>query len=43
MRHAAPWVPLYNATVREFVSARVGCYVHPPALGFMSLAVACLK
>ena len=43
MRQAAPWVPLYNPTVREFVSARVGCYVYPPAFGFMSLAVACLK
>ena len=43
MREAAPWVPINNPNVREFVSARVGCYVYVPAFQLMSLAVACLK
>ena len=43
MRQAAPWVPINNPNVREFVSARVGCYVYVPPFQLMSLAVACLK
>jgi peptide/nickel transport system substrate-binding protein len=43
MRQAAPWVPINNPNVREFVSSRVGCYVYVPAFQLMSLAVACLK
>ena len=43
MREAAPWVPINNPNVREFVSARVGCYVYVPPFQLMSLAVACLK
>jgi peptide/nickel transport system substrate-binding protein len=43
MRQAAPWVPINNPNVREFVSTRVGCYVYVPAFQLMSLAVACLK
>lgn len=43
MREGAPWAPIGTRTVRDFVSARVGCYVFPPALGAMDLASACLK
>jgi peptide/nickel transport system substrate-binding protein len=43
MRDAAPWAALYNATVREFVSARVGCYIFQQAFAAMDLANACLK
>jgi ABC-type transport system substrate-binding protein len=43
MREAAPWVPINNPNVREFVSSRVGCYVYVPPFQLMSLAVACIK
>ena len=43
MREAAPWVPINNPNVREFVSSRTGCYVYVPAFQLMSLAVACIK
>jgi ABC-type oligopeptide transport system substrate-binding subunit len=43
MRRDAPWATVYNATVREVVSDRVGCYVFQPSFGIMDLAAACLK
>jgi peptide/nickel transport system substrate-binding protein len=44
MRQQAPWAALYNPTIREFISKRVGCYVFQPALsGTMDLASVCLK
>jgi peptide/nickel transport system substrate-binding protein len=43
MRKATPWAPLYVPTVREFVSARVGCYVFQPVYAAMDLAHVCLK
>lgn len=42
MRTAAPIAPLYRSNIREFVSARVGCYSYAPALQAMSLATACI-
>jgi peptide/nickel transport system substrate-binding protein len=42
MRNAAPWVPLYNLNVRDFISSRVGCYRFHAVWGF-SLASACLR
>jgi peptide/nickel transport system substrate-binding protein len=43
MRNAAPWASLYIPTVREFVSARVGCYIFQPAFALIDLANVCLK
>jgi ABC-type transport system substrate-binding protein len=43
MREAAPLAPIYFGNVREFVSARVGCYVFQPALGAMDVAASCLR
>lgn len=43
MRDVVPWVPMYNGTVREFISDRVGCYVFQPAQGVMDLAAACIE
>jgi peptide/nickel transport system substrate-binding protein len=43
MREQAPWAPMYNGTVREFISPRVGCYLYQPAFGVMDLAAACLE
>jgi peptide/nickel transport system substrate-binding protein len=43
MREAVPWAPEYNGNVREFISARVGCYVYQEAFGVMDLAAACLE
>jgi hypothetical protein len=43
MRQQAPWAALYNNSVREFVSSRVGCYIFQPAFGALDLAAACLE
>jgi peptide/nickel transport system substrate-binding protein len=43
MRNASPWAALYIPTVRELVSARVGCYIFQPAFAAMDLANVCLK
>ena len=43
MRNAAPWAPLYNSNVREFVSSRVGCYQFHPVWGSLNYAAACLR
>jgi ABC-type oligopeptide transport system substrate-binding subunit len=43
MRVAAPWAPTQNGNTREFVSARVGCYLYQPTFAAMDLAAACLK
>jgi ABC-type oligopeptide transport system substrate-binding subunit len=43
VRVAAPWASVQNGNTREFVSARVGCYLYQPAFAGMDLAAACLK
>ena len=43
MRKAAPVAPIYAGNAREFVSARVGCYVFQSAVGAMDLAATCLR
>ena len=43
MRDEAPWAPIQNRTTREFVSARVGCYVAQPVYAQLDLAAVCLK
>ena len=32
MLQQAPWAALYNNTVRELVSSRVGCHVFQPSM-----------
>ena len=43
MRDVVPWASMYNGTVREFLSDRVGCYVYAPSQGVMDLVAACLE
>jgi peptide/nickel transport system substrate-binding protein len=43
MRNAVPWAPVYNATVREYVSSRVGCYQFHAVWGSLNYAAACLR
>ena len=43
MRIAAPWAPVENNNVREFVSSHVGCYFYHRAFGGLDLAAACVK
>jgi ABC-type oligopeptide transport system substrate-binding subunit len=43
MREQAPVVPLFNPLQRDFVSARVGCYVWRPTLPVLDLAAVCLR
>ena len=40
MREHAPIAPFLVLTQRDFLSARVGCYLHHPVWGF-DLALAC--
>jgi peptide/nickel transport system substrate-binding protein len=43
MAREAPVLPLFNPTQREFVSARVGCYVWHRSLPVLDLAEVCLR
>src|SRR5581483_6437747 len=43
MRTRAPWAALYVPSVREFVSARVGCYIFQASQAIIDLANVCLK
>jgi ABC-type oligopeptide transport system substrate-binding subunit len=42
-RNAAPLAVIGNGNVREFVSARVGCYSFHPVWGTLNLATVCLR